>query len=270
MPRRRFSTVPLLLAVLSLLGGCAADRVNPTFPVTREDARYALEQMAAEPNPPDRPILVVSGWGDWGGQARRTARELKNATGSDRVATVVFPLVFSMDACRDRVLEVMRERFPSDDPDQTMEVDIIGLSMGGLVARYAALPPGNGDPPRARLNIRRLFTISSPHLGAQSAGIPFWDPLMHDMKPGSPFIRELNDARSSDPYPIIPYVRLTDTIVGADNAAPPGQTPYWVSNGFLETAHDGALNDPRILADIARRIRGETPFTAPSPAPLPQ
>jgi hypothetical protein len=64
-------------------------------------------------------------------------------------------------------------------------------------------------------------------------------------------------------------VRLNDGWIGESHAAPPGRTAWWVSTPFLEESHAGVVSDPRILADVARRLRGEEPFTHDPPAPLP-
>jgi pimeloyl-ACP methyl ester carboxylesterase len=147
----------------------------------------------------------------------------------------------------------------------TVEVDVIGFSMGGLVARHAARPNSLGK----RLNIRRLFTISSPHRGARLASLPTVDQRMIDMRPGSAFLADLNSHLSEADYELLAYTRLGDMIVGPENAAPPGMSPWWVANASFSLAHISAGADPRILADIARRLRNEPPFTTTPASPLP-
>jgi hypothetical protein len=71
------------------------------------------------------------------------------------------------------------------------------------------------------------------------------------------------------PYPLYTYVRLGDKQVGEANAAPAGMTPWWVSNEDWDDAHGDARHDPRILADIARRLRGESPLALNPPALFP-
>jgi hypothetical protein len=96
--------------------------------------------------------------------------------------------------------------------------------------------------------------------------------LHRDLREDSEFLRALEDAEGERRnYEIIPYVRTGDWIVGPENAAPrDAVAAYWVSNPPFQSAHMGAPLDPRIVADIARRLRGETPFTNSPPAPLPQ
>jgi hypothetical protein len=64
-------------------------------------------------------------------------------------------------------------------------------------------------------------------------------------------------------------VRLGDIIVGAPNAAPEGLTPRWLPGEPLQDSHIGAMLDKRIIADVARRLRGEQPLTSDPPQPLP-
>jgi pimeloyl-ACP methyl ester carboxylesterase len=156
------------------------------------------------------------------------------------------------------------QRFPSDDPAWTTEVDVIGFSMGGLVARSCA-NSATGD---RHLRIVRLFTVSTPHLGAVSAGGALFSSQGHDMKKGSKFLTYLNNEVEID-YELIPYGRLCDTVVGVKNTAPPGYTPWWVSTPAFQDSHVQAIGDPRILADITLRLRGETPATISPPAPVP-
>jgi pimeloyl-ACP methyl ester carboxylesterase len=176
----------------------------------------------------------------------------------------------TFDDCRQLVLERLEKAYPSKDSDWTTEVDVIGFSMGGVTARYAAMQP-QPDNDCPRLGIARLFTIGTPHRGASlAADKKVLDPLSRDMQPACAFIEKLNEQRGRETYPIIAYVRLNDTTVGEANAAPPGVTPHWLSAEPFTRSHGGGYHDPRILADIARHLRGETPYTASPAAPLPQ
>jgi hypothetical protein len=87
------------------------------------------------------------------------------------------------------------------------------------------------------------------------------------MRPGSAFLARL-DAQEAN-YAIYSYVRLGDLLVGAENAAPPGRTPFWVSDRLFQPAHPAGAIDARVHADIARRLRGEPPFAQLPAAPLP-
>lgn len=266
------------ISLLSALAGCGtAGPANPSFDTDVAGARAALRRMADEPRPLDRPVVILGGFNDVGVGAWGVQRRLRQLTGDRRVVTVSFPFCFSFDDCRRRVIAAVDKAFPTDDPTFTTEVDVVGISMGGLVARYVAAPAA--DPNARRLRIARLFTVSSPHRGATMADAPLALSSLHrDMRRGSPFLRKLEQAERAaaapadgdGAYELHPYVRLGDWIVGEANAAPAGRTPRWVPTPPLQDSHLQSSQDPRILADIARRLRGEEPLANDPPAPLPR
>ena len=87
------------------------------------------------------------------------------------------------------------------------------------------------------------------------------------MRADSEFLAMLNEGLADANYELLCYTRLGDWIVGVENAAPPGHTAWWVPSPPMSFAHLGAATDTRILADIARRLRGETPLTTEPPVP---
>ena len=308
---RRSRLVPALAplvvvaATAALLAtGCAAHPPNPSFNVSNDDAREALREMRHDAKPLPRPLVVLGGLDDPGVATTVLTDDFRELSGNDpRVIGVSFFFCGSFDGCRKRVIDAVDKAFPSDDPVWTTEVDVVAVSMGGLVARYAAAEPTPAKKPESneeaasqpstihaprRLRIARLFTISSPHRGASLAFLPTFNQLQIDMRAGSKFLRRLDacdelalDASSTAAvsattttrpiggYELIPYVRLDDMIVGERNAAPAGWTPWWVPAVPLQDSHLFAIADPRIVADIARRLRGEPPLTTGPPAPLP-
>lgn len=268
IPRLRRITPLLGLLGIAALGGCSADEpFNPSFALTLDDSKLALRSMRESPRPLDRPLVVLGGIYDPGIASSSVADHLRRVTtDDDRVLSVSFFGQGTFERCRDRLLERLDQAFPSDDASATVEVDVIGISMGGLVARYAALPNEDG---RRRLRIHRLFTISTPHRGAALAGLPTIDRRAIDMRRGSAFLARLDEHLGEGEYPIIPYARLDDAVVGEANAAPTGQDAWWVANIPGSFSHMFAMHDPRILADIARRVRGETPYTSGPAVPPP-
>lgn len=260
----------MLRAILLMIGlgagfGCATQPANPAFPLTPADAHTALDDMRESPKPLPRPLVVLGGYLDPGIGPALYAADLRRLTQDDRITSVSFAFSRDFDETRRKVIAAVDEAFPTDDPEETVEVDVVALSMGGVVARHAAMPV----PGQRRLKIARLFTIASPHRGAKRAEWPTFIQLQRDMRAGSEFLTALNRCEEED-YELVAYVRLGDDVIGPENAAPQGQTPYWLPNLPLQTAHAGAMRDPRILADIARRLRGEEPFTHGPPAPLPE
>lgn len=258
----------LVLLLILLAGGCSADDPwNPSFPLSLDEAREEWMAMSDDPRPFARPVVVLGGIYDPGLVGPAVVRNLREVTSPDsEMISVSFLLTPTFDACRARVLDAVDAAWPSDDPASTVEVDVVAISMGGLVARYAARPTATS--PR-RLRVRRLFTVSTPHLGAKLAALPSFDARVLSMREGSDFLLALNGPPEPVDPEIIPYTRLGDAIVGPGRTAPPGRTAWWVANMPFAFAHLSAAHDPRIMADIARRLRGELPYTREPAAGLP-
>lgn len=259
-----------VFTLLSALGcaATAAEQTNPSFPITREEAAAMLRAEAkTKPVPLDRPLVICGGIIDPGFGPAFYANEVSNYVGGKPIVRVAFADCVSFPSCRRRLVNAIDQQLgKGTDPDATIEVDVIGQSMGGLVARYSAVD----DPSLGRrVKIRRLFTISSPLNGAIRAGmmpLNLMD-IVRDMRPGSAFYADL--AKHPADYEVVSYSRLRDPIVGERYAALPGHTPYWLDGPWWDPPHNGAFRDDRILLDIVRRLRGESPVTKGDPAPLP-
>ncbi|HSQ01587.1 MAG TPA: hypothetical protein VL049_30555 [Candidatus Dormibacteraeota bacterium] len=280
----RAATAIPVVALLAALAGCSADRpLNPSFPLTLEAARAAVRQMEAQPRAPARPVVVIGGIFDSQARVGRLAARLRALTADDAVIVAVgVQSTPSFEAALRDLHAALRRDLPAQPGAAPPEVDVVGVSMGGLVARYAAMDPElrtrfRPDPqatgPAPALRIRRLFTLATPHRGAIAARLPLPQPRVRDMRAGSCFLRALDadlarqKARSMALYP---YVRLGDAVVGAASTSPPGQHPIWVANQPFQFAHGSIDADERILADIARRLRDEQPFSSLPAAPLPE
>ncbi len=266
---RAFVSVSLLTLSLIAVAGCATGIVNPSFPLSVSDAKCELDAMKNAPVELARPVVVAGGYldphlGPWW-----VSRVFRQYTGDERFVDVSFFFCSTFDQCRTKLIAAVDAAYPSDDPTWTTEVDVVGISMGGLVARDAAAPPENSAATSRRLRIRRLFTLSSPHRGARWASLPCFLKLHRDMRIGSDLLVRLNEEARGTEYAIYPYVRLGDLIVGAENAAPPGSPPLWVSDRLLQPAHAAGVVDARIHADVARRLRGESPYTTLPAAAIP-
>ena len=254
------------------MGGCTSlTAVNPSFDASNDDAKAQLKAMRQDKQPLERPLIFVGPFLDpIVAETMALSRIKKYVTNPDQTAGVSFVLWDTFDSCRAKTIREVDRRFPTDDPEQTVEVDVIAFSMGGLVSRYAALPP---DPERGqtrRLNIRRLYTVASPHRGANWAPLGFWNALGRDMAAGSEFLERLDAGLRDADYELVPYTRLDDWIVGPANTAPSDMKPRWVSARPFEMAHIQAASDARIRADILRRLRNQTPLSIGEPVPLPE
>ena len=267
--RSSCTTAVVALLLLALIGCSPKQRdpsANPSFPISTKEARATLRKIESRPKPLERPLVVLNGFLDPGFGGAAVAGMVRQHVKDTRIITVAYPFASSFEDCRKTVIEAVDRAFPSDDQAQTREVDVIGLSMGGLVGRYCAAP-ANGH---RRLNVRRLFTVSSPHQGALRAQrLPPLLKMQMDMRPNSMFLQHLQESEACVSYEIIPYVRLNDRVIGPANAAPAGRWPWWVPNEPMQNPHIGAATDARILADILRRLRSEKPLSIEPAAPVP-
>jgi hypothetical protein len=269
--RRWVARVALPLVCLGLgLGGCSqGPSLNPSFRLTPEQARAELTRLnqTRTAEALARPVVVIGGLLDplgigVGDLAEGLGRLLPP---SQKPLVVGLVGANTMEECRERVIAAVQAQYPSDDVSQTVEVDVVGFSLGGVVARDAAIRR-TGE---RRLKIARLFTLASPHRGTPVADAPTLDDRIAAIRPASPFITRINAELGQIDYEIVPYVRLGDSIVDPVRAAPPGAAPWWVDNLPLQRAHGQINEDPRVLADIARRLRGLDPLSKPPPTPVP-
>ncbi|AJE42100.1 lipase family alpha/beta hydrolase [Streptomyces nodosus] len=67
------------------------------------------------------------------------------------------------------------------------QVDVVGHSLGGLIARYYVQRLG-GD-----LHVRTLVTLGTPHSGTRVAPLANAHPIVRQMRPGSELIEELRE-----------------------------------------------------------------------------
>jgi len=270
VPRRILHRLPLLLALLGLvapLTGCfTLDVPNPSFAQSTDEIWAEWRRLREEPKPLDRPIVVLNGYRGTVLRGLNLGADLRKLTSQERddFLVISYPLASDIPDVARRVVREVQKRWPTDDPDHTIEVDVVGFSMGGLVGRYAAQDAHLSSCER-RLNVRRLFTLATPHRGARSARLAL-DRAVSQMMPGGMFLSSLDETFVDCGYELIPYAHTNDWIVGARNAAPPGQQPIWTA-GTATFSHFTVTTDRRILVDIARRLRGEAPLAMPSEPP---
>ena len=129
----------LLVAVLVALGGCAPGRFVKH---SKKEMRVMRVEMRADPQPLERPVIVVGGYLDTGLSAGGTARRIRWMTSADpRDFLVVAPTWdWTFENAAKELVEDVERRF-----GEGAEVDVVAISMGGLVSRLAAMD----DPERA-------------------------------------------------------------------------------------------------------------------------
>ena len=258
----------LIVALPAAISGCALP-IQPGFPISESQAQTARRAMERDPKPLDRPLVVLGGYRAPYSLVGRLAGRLTKMTSGVRADALGVPFIFddSIEEAADHAVANIEERWPSDDLDWTIEVDVVGISMGGLAARHAWASAQCADgSTRKRLRIVRLFTIATPHRGAVLAETLAPDTAARQMRAGSVFLMALDQADIDRDFELICYARTNDAIVGARRSAPQGETPYWVHGPWL-MSHLTVSRDWRIAVDIARRLRGEAPFALERSAP---
>lgn len=266
MAGRVAAAAALVVGALVMSGCVAAGPDNPRFAISDRDLDALWDRMESEPKALDRPVVVIGSYRGPDPIVSSMTRRLGALTSGRADDFVRVPTWFDdeMDEVVARVLAVTADRVGVNaEGTETLEVDVVGLSMGGVVARAAALP-GEGRP---RLKIRRLFTIASPHRGADLSEKLAPDNAAKAMRPGSAFLAGLDAGYPDREYDLFAYGVLNDGVVGVVNTAPPGELPIWTRGKFWGS-HLVVNDNHRILADIALRLRGETPIATPG-EPLP-
>jgi len=265
MIARRFARAVVLGAALAAGGCVAVGPQNPGWPYTDPD-RVAAEKRRLREGPVgvDRPVVVVTGYASVPPMAASFAREMEELTGADEKMFVPIDMFFINDM-RDGVdvlLRELNERYPHPSDEETIEVDVVGISMGGIVAKLAAEP----EEGRPRLNINTLYTLGAPHRGADLANANPMDQAAQDLMYKSIMLVKLHENMPRRGYELVPYAILSDDLVGPRNSAPWGVWPVWV-RGRLVGSHIALQSDERIQIDLARRLRGERPLLVPAPLP---
>jgi pimeloyl-ACP methyl ester carboxylesterase len=240
----------------------AADR-NPAFDVSDEAVATDLARMRASPVALRRPVVILAGWHAPGVSSLGLEMLLRPVTSARRedFLSISYPFAFSIESAFAKARRLIAARF-----GHAQELDLIGISMGGLVARRLA-----GEPsPGASRRVSRIFTLASPHQGAVLADTITPDPASRHMVRGSGFLRDLDARLENDAPDLTCYTLLNDWFVGATRTAPPGHTPIWLRGRTpLERAFSHFLI-PRcrpVVADLARRLRGEEPLAHPATPP---
>ncbi|MEM6313434.1 MAG: hypothetical protein AAF743_05080 [Planctomycetota bacterium] len=233
--------------------GCST--TQPTgFALDAKSAEQRLVELRKNPVPLDRPVVILDGFLDPGFGSLSYRNELTQVTGDERVLRVTYVTASSIAECAERALDEIDAAFPGE------AVDVIGISMGGVVAFHVA--------DAGRVEVARIFTLSSPLRGARMANLPTWLGLQRDLRPDSDATAALPGMIERFAGTRVHYAGVTDQTVRVDEAAPPGETAHVLpNNGMARWGHTGVIRDPRVRLDIFLRLRNQPPIT---PTTLPR
>ena len=157
---------------LRMLAGCFG-------PGTNTAASAAPPNLSGQP-----PVLLIHGFKDDARKMERLRCHLE-AQGFRAFSVTLRPSLgqVGLEELGAQVAAFVDQTFGSGEP-----LDLVGFSMGGLVARYYVQQLGGVD------RVRRLVTLASPHRGTLLAWcIP--NPGCRQMRPGSKFLRSLDADR---------------------------------------------------------------------------
>jgi len=120
---------------------------NPDFPAPEGGLHAEWARMLGTPIGLGRPLVVFSGWRALRLPGAVLARRLRMLAGDKpgRSTGVAFTLCGRIESAVERAVAKVEAQWPSGVSDQTVEVDVVGVSMGGLVARAAARGGGGAQ-----------------------------------------------------------------------------------------------------------------------------
>ena len=138
-------------------------------------------------------------------------------------------------------------------------IHVIGHSLGGLIARYFVQRLG-GDS-----RVHTLVTLGTPHQGTQLAWAASLLPLVRQLSPGSPVIRELAEPAPGCRTRFIAFFSDIDHLVVPGRNARIDHPDLNVQNiAALGVGHLSMPNNRRIAFTIARALYELDPAGAPS------
>ena len=233
------------------------DAPSSNLEVTLGSLAKIRSHMLANPAELERPVVVIAGYADPGLYTTLVARELRRLTSrskADFILPTINPFADIAESGARAAAQVQRA-LADRGLDPGSPVDMVGMSMGGLVSRAA----GSGlveDP----ITIARLFTLGTPHRGAEIADRISPSVASTQMRPGSAFLRGL------DAYPVpsetFCFTTPGDTVIGPERGVARGATEYRLP-GRPGEDHLHIMADPLALMEIARRLRAEPGVLTP-------
>lgn len=214
------------------------------------DAQYLPEALPATRR---YPVLVVPGYGAPAMQNERVCRHLRSG-GLDTVS-IRLPWMAMGDMTRSA--GILAEQAVRTMEERGFErVNILGFSIGGLIARYY-LQEMEGYP-----SLGRGAFVSTPHAGTYFGYLGFFSPAGRQVRPGTPFIRNLNEHQALQCF----GDRCLSIFVRWDGVVVPSVSSY-LACGFnmpreRPVSHWRSTTSRELISFAAEFIRGDLPAGA--------
>jgi pimeloyl-ACP methyl ester carboxylesterase len=134
-----------------------------------------------------------------------------------------------------------------DDGTPVPQVDLIGHSMGGLIARcyLAGCREDGGFLPPVPKRVRKLITIGTPHFGADFGGFSAPDAQAGQMVPGTRFL-----------FDLATWNQFRDDLRGVDALGIAGRSQNRASDGLVSALSASAYFAYRLPPERTRVIVG--------------
>jgi len=204
-------------------------------------------------------IVLLPGWAGFRSSLMPLEWRLESRLGDD-----VFRLAagFGMGCIREAAegAGAQIEELANERPG--CRIDVIGHSMGGLIAAYLLkrLEPGR--------HLRSVITLGTPHRGSPAALVMQrfagrFSPALAQMMPDSDFLKELARAPVPPDCQLISIAAANDTLVPPLYAQLP-RRPRQSNRRLAGVSHLGLLNSNEVVDEITRMLeRMRTPRPAP-------
>jgi triacylglycerol lipase len=210
-----------------------------------------FERASSDAKPAGGPIVLLHGFAGWSRGLLPLEQSLRAATGREVVRLQLGAGIESIETLAgcaaeqiDRIAGASRFR----------GVDVVGHSMGGLVASYLVKHLDRGA------HIRRVVTLGTPHRGtalALSGARWFGDhaPAIAQMIPGCAFLADLEREPLPERSALVSIAGMADVVVPAPCARLPRRSRHH-NRSLAECDHWGLVYDAPAHRLIARVLRG--------------
>ncbi len=219
-----------------------AARTNSATFVAATILLAMMSPATAGPPTSARHVILVHGIYDTAWALRKLDRSLTDAGFTTHLAT--FSPNDASVPLENSAHEIQAKIDTALPPDT--RYSIVAFSMGGLIARYYA--QRLADPTR----IDTLLTIASPHRGTWLAHFGFL-PGVRQMRPGSPFLRDLDsDVASFDSIHWVTIRTPLDLMIIPSGSS---RLPWAENHTHPVLVHPLLVWDDRVIDQTIRSLR---------------